>query len=167
MKISDIFGGRNDTYLTKYVISGLCSPGFSALNKLPMVSEIVCNRGAKMGVILLVDDELTTKLILKSVLSQAGKTVFTASDGTEALEEIRVREAVDIVITDINMPNMDGLELTEELRKAGYLGKIIVISPEGANSIIGKKSFSLGADAVIEKPVLPEQLLSVIKEFES
>lgn len=120
-----------------------------------------------MGVILLVDDELTTKLILKSVLSQAGKTVFTASDGTEALEEIRVREAVDIVITDINMPNMDGLELTEELRKAGYLGKIIVISPEGANSIIGKKSFSLGADAVIEKPVLPEQLLSVIKEFES
>lgn len=96
-----------------------------------------------MGIrVLIVDDSSTIRRIISRCLERAevGVTeVFEASDGREALELLTTK-AVDVVLTDINMPNMNGLQLLCEMKQSPHWGTIpvLVITSEG------------GSDAVVE-----------------
>lgn len=114
--------------------------------------------------ILTVDDSASMRQMVKMTLGGAGYQVIEAADGREALSKAG-GGGVDMVLTDLNMPNMDGLTLIRELRKMpAYRGVPIVFltteSDEG-KKVEAKQS---GATAWITKPFKQEQLLAVIKK---
>ncbi len=115
--------------------------------------------------VLLVDDSSTMRKIIGRSLRQAGidfETIFEASDGLEALEVLE-RERVDIVLSDINMPNMDGISfLREKSTRDAIKGiPVLMISTETGDDIIGEAR-SLGAVGAIKKPFTPDKVNEVL-----
>jgi len=117
-----------------------------------------------MAKILIVDDSNMLRDMLKYALLDGGYSDVTeASDGVIGLEKANV-DNFDLIITDINMPNMNGFELIEELRKLNnYKTKpLLVLTTERSNTM-KEKGKSAGATGWIVKPFAPEQLLKAIK----
>jgi two-component system chemotaxis response regulator CheY len=112
--------------------------------------------------IMSVDDSSTMRRMVSFTLKSAGYDVIEASDGAEALNLLKSR-AVDLVISDINMPNLDGIELTRQLRSLPSFIRtpIILLTTE---SDPGKKAEgrAAGATGWIVKPFNQEQLLAVV-----
>ena len=111
--------------------------------------------------ILVVDDDKNTRLLLEAVLKNANYTVFTATNGIDALE-VMDREHIDLVILDVMMPKMDGYELTKTLRENQNNLPILMISakqlPQDKH-----KGFLVGTDDYITKPIDDEEMLYRIK----
>ena len=114
--------------------------------------------------ILAVDDSASMRQMVSFTLKGAGYDVLEASDGTQALNIAKTR-AVNLVITDVNMPNMDGITLTRELRALSdyKFTPILTLTTEAGKNKKeeGKKA---GATGWIIKPFNPDQLLSTIKK---
>lgn len=115
--------------------------------------------------VLLVDDSSTMRKIIGRCLRQAGidfDNIFEAGDGLEALEVLE-KEKVDIVLSDINMPNMDGIAfLREKSGRANMEGiPVLMISTETGEDIIGEAK-SLGAVGAIKKPFTPDKVNEVL-----
>jgi two-component system chemotaxis response regulator CheY len=114
------------------------------------------------GVILAVDDSASMRQMVRYTLENAGYEVVQAVDGVEALDYAR-GSGVDLVLTDVNMPNMDGITLCKELRGlAHYKGvPILMLTTESAveTKARGKEA---GATGWIVKPFNPDQLLATI-----
>lgn len=115
------------------------------------------------GKILVVDDSNMLRDMVKFALQEGGYNDLTeASDGAIALEKAK-GQVFDLVITDVNMPNMNGLDLVRELRKLPPYAKtpILVLTTEGSDDMkmAGKQA---GATGWIVKPFLPEQLLKAV-----
>jgi CheY-like chemotaxis protein len=115
--------------------------------------------------ILLVDDDVTTLASLFPVLEQAGHRVIVAPGGKEAVKAIGTAR-FDVVVTDIFMPDLDGLELIRLARIADPKLRIVAMSDYDRHSgfhvlAIAKQ---LGADATLQKPIEIEQLLSAVAE---
>lgn len=112
--------------------------------------------------IISVDDSATMRRMVAFTLKTAGYDVIEAADGLEALNLLKSR-TVDLVLSDINMPNLDGLELTRQLRRQPGFSRtpIILLTTE---SDPGKKAEgrAAGATGWIIKPFNQEQLLAVI-----
>jgi CheY-like chemotaxis protein len=106
-----------------------------------------------MAQILLVEDEPRVAATLRKALERAGHSVLTAGDGRDALG-IMQKSKVDLVIADIVMPNVDGLELIKEIRRTDQMTKILAISgeagwmPGGYLRAVGV----FGADYALKKP---------------
>ena len=117
-----------------------------------------------MTKILAVDDSASMRQMVAFTLKSAGFEVTDASDGDEALQ-IAQREAFDVVITDVNMPNMDGITLCKELRQlpSFKFTPILMLTTESSTE---KKQAgrAAGATGWIVKPFNPDQLLAVIKK---
>ncbi|MBL4681188.1 MAG: response regulator [Pseudomonadales bacterium] len=114
--------------------------------------------------ILAVDDSASMRQMVAFTLKGGGFDVVEASDGVEALELAKENDC-DLVLTDVNMPNMDGIELTKELRGlANY--KFVPILMLTTESGMDKKTEgrAAGATGWIVKPFNPDQLLSTIKK---
>ena len=117
-----------------------------------------------MGIrVLIVDDSSTIRRIISRCLDRAevGVTeILEASDGCEALA-VLAKRAVDVVLTDINMPNMDGMQLLGEIRKRADWQSIpvLVITSESGSEAVGE-AISKGAAGYIRKPFTPLQLRS-------
>jgi two-component system chemotaxis response regulator CheY len=114
--------------------------------------------------ILSVDDSASIRQMVKMTLTKEGYDVIEAVDGKDALAKANAT-AVDMVVTDLNMPNMDGISLIKELRaiqKYKFI-PIIMLTTESQDS---KKSEgkSAGATGWIVKPFKPEQLITVTKK---
>lgn len=113
--------------------------------------------------ILVVDDSETVRQVLQLSLSTAGFDVIEAEDGVDALEKL-ADARIDMLITDLNMPNMDGLELIKRVRKEGShrFTPIVMLTTESSEQ---KKQAgrAAGASGWIVKPFKPEQLLKVVK----
>lgn len=116
-----------------------------------------------MASILAVDDSASMRQMVSFTLKGAGFEVQEASDGVQALSEAKTRK-FDLVLSDVNMPNMNGIELVKELRQlADYkFVPVLMLTTESAGDIKmqGKQA---GATGWIVKPFNPEQLLSTIK----
>src|SRR3954471_10824577 len=114
-----------------------------------------------------VDDAAEILTLLKLTLEGAGHQVETCGSATEALERIPLAQA-DCVITDLMMPEMDGFELTRELRRRPELSdlKIIVLSVKSYD-FDRRRAKELGADGYITKPIRRELLLPQIEEIVS
>ncbi len=112
-----------------------------------------------MSNILIVDDSSTMRKIITRALRQAGLVVneiFEAGDGIEGLNALDANK-VDLILSDINMPNMDGLEFVKQLRAKGVKAPIVMITTEGGEDII-QEAVASGASGSIRKPFTPEQL---------
>jgi two-component system chemotaxis response regulator CheY len=114
---------------------------------------------------LVVDDSATMRNMIKATLNKEGFECITAQDGEKALK-ILGDQIVDIIVTDINMPNMDGIQLITELRKSpnAKFTPILVITTEGGQSTktAGKEA---GASGWIVKPFDPTVLISAVKKL--
>ena len=112
-----------------------------------------------MARILIVDDEEPVRLFLSAVLERAGHQTFLAEDGKKALKEYG-GTVIDVVITDLRMPNVDGLQLITMLRGLSPRPAIIAISGMGRDALDEAKT--VGADATLTKPVDRIELLSAV-----
>ncbi len=106
--------------------------------------------------VLVVDDDADTRYQLRTGLSSAGYRVLEAGNGAEGLAQIAAHP-VKLVITDLFMPEKDGLELIAELRRSHPEIKILALSGAHENTFL-KLASSLGADVVLPKPFLNEQV---------
>lgn len=115
---------------------------------------------------MIVDDSPTMRSMIRRVVWLSGlevETIFEAGDGIEALEVVS-REWVDVILTDINMPRMNGEELIRRLAEAGITESVpvIVISTD-ATTLRRENVATLGAKGYIVKPFLPEALKDEIE----
>jgi two-component system chemotaxis response regulator CheY len=117
-----------------------------------------------MATILAVDDSASMRQMVTFTLKGAGYDVQEACDGSEALKIAKTKK-FDLVLSDVNMPVMDGIELVTELRQLGEYKfvPILMLTTESAGDkkMAGKKA---GATGWIVKPFNPDQLLNTIKK---
>lgn len=119
-----------------------------------------------MQKILIVEDSPTIRSMIISTLDPMGDFQFTESEsGFEALK-VLPRETFDLIITDINMPDINGLELVSFIKKNDAYKTIplIIVSTEGSDYDV-KKGLDLGADAYIKKPFDPSDLQKNVLKF--
>jgi len=117
-----------------------------------------------MANILTVDDSASMRQMVAFTLQSAGHNVTQASDGVEALEQAK-KEQYNLIITDVNMPNMDGISLTRELRTLeNYKFIPILTLTTEAGKTKKDEGRAAGATGWIVKPFNPDQLLSTIKK---
>ncbi len=115
-----------------------------------------------MASILLVDDSASMREMVSFTLKGVGHEVNEAEDGVEALDFAK-KTSVDLVVTDVNMPNMDGITLTAELRKLdSYKFIPILILTTETGSVRKEQGKVAGATGWIEKPFDPDNLLGTI-----
>ncbi len=113
--------------------------------------------------ILIVDDEENTRIGLSKLLSQEGFEVESAANGNEALDYLGYRK-VNLVISDINMPDMNGLTFLRELsRKFPSTNVIMITAYGGVESYL--EAMNLGAYEYLHKPVRLDELRSVINKI--
>src|SRR6185312_4850359 len=118
-----------------------------------------------MATILTVDDSPSIRQMIKVGLEPGGHTVVEAGDGAQGLEKAKAAKP-DLVITDLNMPVMNGLELIRALRKMPSLtGLPIVFLTTESNDTVKQEAKSAGATGWITKPFKPDQLLSVVSKL--
>ena len=115
--------------------------------------------------IMVVDDSLTMTKSLKSNLEMSGFAVVTAGDGVQALSALKGGAKPDLIITDINMPNMGGIELIKQVKALpGFrFTPILTLTTEGDGAMrdAGKKA---GAAGWLVKPVKGTDLIGVIRQ---
>lgn len=115
--------------------------------------------------ILIVDDSVSIRQSVRFILEQGGYTVFDAADGVEGLKKL-FEQKVQLVITDVNMPNMDGISMLKKIRETEGIKfvPVLVLTTESQGSMVdeGKKA---GATGWIVKPFNNEKLLETIKKI--
>jgi len=115
-----------------------------------------------MKKIMVVDDEESVRVILKQLLEQGGYAVETAKDGKEALG-ILEKGHFDMLVTDINMPEMNGVELLSKTREKFPMLPVIFITAYGKDKVI-LEAMKVGLSDYIEKPFRMNDVLRIIKE---
>ncbi len=112
---------------------------------------------------LVVDDSRTMRQMVAFTLTNAGFTVIEAEDGKDAVSKVAAGTKLDIVVTDLNMPEMDGITLIKELRQltAYKFTPILMLTTESALEK-KKEGKEAGATGWIVKPFNPEVLLKTI-----
>ncbi len=118
--------------------------------------------------VLIVDDSLSMRSVIKKTIKVSGFKVgeyFEAADGLEALK-ILVDAWVDLVLSDINMPNMNGLELIEKMHEDQILRSIpvVMVTTEGSQKSV-QKSMEMGAKGYIKKPFQPEDIKRILNSI--
>lgn len=117
-----------------------------------------------MATILTVDDSTSMRQMVSFTLTQAGYDVLEAVDGVEGLEKAQSNR-FNLVITDVNMPRMDGITLVKELRAlANYKFTPILLLTTEAGADKKKQGKEAGATGWLVKPFNPDQLLNTIKK---
>ncbi|MCS6944904.1 MAG: response regulator [Sutterellaceae bacterium] len=117
-----------------------------------------------MASILAVDDSASMRQMVSFTLKSAGYQVIEAADGVEALEKAE-KHAVDLVLTDQNMPRMDGITLVKNLRvKEAYARVPILILTTESSAEMKAKGKAAGATGWLVKPFDPNKLLEVIRK---
>ncbi|HYM42522.1 MAG TPA: response regulator [Steroidobacteraceae bacterium] len=115
-----------------------------------------------MARILAVDDSPSMRQLVKLALASGGHEVDVATDGVEALEVAEKRQ-FDVVITDVNMPNMDGISLVRELRRrTNYRFVPLLMLTTESTSERKQQGKEAGATGWLVKPFDPARLLSIV-----
>ena len=114
--------------------------------------------------ILAVDDSISIRQMVKLALNRGGYEVISAEDGNDGLAKARASKA-DMVITDLNMPGMNGLALIREIRKLpSYTGVPIIFLSTESDAGLKAEAKQAGATGWIVKPFQAEQLLAAVRK---
>jgi two-component system chemotaxis response regulator CheY len=118
--------------------------------------------------VLVVDDSSSIRAIIKKIIKVSGFDVaefLDACDGREALS-IMAANQVDLVLTDINMPNMNGLDLIARIKENERLASVpvVVVSTEGSEKKMAE-AVSLGAVGYVKKPFVPEEIKQTLNNI--
>jgi len=114
--------------------------------------------------ILVVEDDFDTRYVLSLILRTEGYEVVTAADGECALS-VASCERPDLIITDINMPRLNGVELTRKLKLVQETSSIPVLAITAYGPTTMKKAISAGASACAKKPIVFNEFLPKIKSL--
>ncbi|WP_337270276.1 response regulator [Oryzifoliimicrobium ureilyticus] len=116
------------------------------------------------GHILTVDDSASIRMTTKIALSGAGYTITEAVDGADGLAKVR-SGTFDLIVTDLNMPNMDGLTMIENIRKLpNQAGVPIIFLTTESDGDIKARAKAAGATGWLTKPFDPEMLVKIVKK---
>jgi DNA-binding NtrC family response regulator len=112
--------------------------------------------------ILIVDDEPNVRLMLRTTLESVGYTVAEADDGNRALERVHI-DTFDMILLDLLMPRMDGMELLKQLRAADISTPVVILTAHGSvpEAVAAMK---LGAIDFLAKPITPDALRRVVAD---
>ena len=117
-----------------------------------------------ISTILLVDDEENIRMLVKYNLEKAGFAVKEAADGAAALEQVHVAPFPDLVLLDLMLPKIDGLEVARQIKSNNNSASIPIIMLTAKSSEIDKVlGLELGADDYITKPFSPKELVARVK----
>lgn len=116
-----------------------------------------------MAHILIADDEEMDRVFLDSVLSPGGHTLLFAKEGQSALSAYQQHE-VDVVIADLVMPEMNGLQLIDELRRIDPAACVVAVTAAGEELL--ERAREMGAVATLAKPLVPQDLLEAVEMAE-
>ena len=121
-----------------------------------------------MAIVLIVDDDPLMRRMVARILAGAAHQVYEAGDGDEGLEAFRAHEPA-IVITDILMPNKEGIETIKEMRRARPSVRILAMSGGGSQVDMSYLDMAqkLGADDILAKPFRADDLLQKIAALEA
>jgi len=114
--------------------------------------------------ILIVDDSKTVRNLVAFIMKKEGFKVTTAEDGLDGLEKLYSLDFVDLIVSDVNMPRMDGLTFIKTVREQESYRDIpiVVLSTEGQDKDI-QTGFTVGANLYMVKPAQPEKLVRNVK----
>ena len=145
----------------------LLTPGFNSSGKSALIGILSPELPLRLGPsILLVEDDRDGRQMYAGWLTQAGFRVEQAHNGLQALE--RALELVpDLVVTDLNIPGIDGFELTRRLKLDPRTSRVPVVAVTGYAAFAADpgRAQRAGCDVVLEKPCSPEHLESTIRSF--
>lgn len=117
-----------------------------------------------MSTIMLVDDSATILLSISSILTKAGYSIEKASNAEDALKKFKADVKVNLLITDLNMPGMNGIELIREVRKLpSYKFMPILFLTTESQQSRKQEAKEAGASGWIVKPATADELLNTIK----
>jgi two-component system, chemotaxis family, chemotaxis protein CheY len=116
--------------------------------------------------ILIVDDSTSLRTVVKIALGRAGYDVLEAGDGKEGLTQLDKAGKVHLIVSDVNMPNMDGISFVTEVKKhpRHRFTPVIMLTTEGAEAK-KEQGRAAGAKAWITKPFNPPQLLDAVSKL--
>lgn len=115
--------------------------------------------------ILIVDDSLSMRQLVKAALGSAGYMVIDACDGQDALHKL-IGQRVNLIISDVNMPNMDGITFLKTLKtKAEHKFTPVVMLTTESQEEKKREGQAAGARAWIVKPFQPNQLLAAVEKL--
>jgi len=115
-----------------------------------------------MARILVVDDEEMDRMLVRAILEAAGHELFYAGEGDSALQLLR-DNPVDLVLTDLAMPDFNGLRFIKELREEGFRVPVIAVSGRAVDQLDLAESY--GADLTMIKPIDEKHLLLAVNEM--
>lgn len=114
----------------------------------------------KRGRVLIIDDEPSVADALRVILEDEGFSVSVAANGRDGIAEAR-RASFGVTVTDLRLPDMDGLEIIGAFREGGLGGALILITSYGTPETF-KRARELGAAGIIAKPFLPSDIIQLI-----
>jgi len=116
--------------------------------------------------ILIVDDSRTIRQQVNFTLTKGGFAVVEAEDGKDGIEKLKGNPDVSVIISDVNMPNMSGLEMVEAINADAALAHppIVMLTTEGSADMV-ERAKKAGAKGWLVKPFKPEQLVAVVQKL--
>ena len=114
--------------------------------------------------VMIVDDSRTVRQQVAAALGPAGFEVLEAQDGQEALDRMKGTPDLSLIICDVNMPRMNGLEMLSIARESGLSAPVVMLTTEGRADLI-EKAKRAGARGWLVKPFKPDQLVAVAKKL--
>lgn len=125
--------------------------------------EMTLAQNSKQECILIVDDSTDNLYLMQFILETQGYKVGLANSGEQALEQVKI-DHPDLILLDVMMPQMNGYEVVERLRKDKDLQSIPVFLVTADKYISNNKAIAAGANGLIYKPIDIEQLLSTVAQ---
>jgi CheY-like chemotaxis protein len=130
-----------------------------------MNMSISSGQGVYRPTILIVENEVSNRVLVEKVLSTRGYRCLSASNGREALDMLD-REVVDLILTDLSMPVLDGYRTTELIRKRPAMAHVPIVAVTAyALNDENEAALRIGCNEYLTKPFKPRQLLEVVERL--
>lgn len=114
--------------------------------------------------VMIVDDSKTIRQQVSFTLSKGGYEVIEAEDGNDGLAKLKANADIAMIISDVNMPNLNGLEMVEKIKSEGHKVPIVMLTTEGAADMI-ERAKAAGAKGWLVKPFKPDQLVAAVQKL--
>jgi len=142
----------------------LCRPALAEIPNNERADSSTHPLNANSKKVLIVDDSLSARMSLVKRLQRHGLDIVEACDGMQALDCLRC-DSFELVITDLDMPRLGGLELLSEIRQRRLLDIPVVIVTSRTEESLRKRATRYGVEAFLNKPVSDESLANVLQQL--